>query len=195
MNDLLRGINLYLIGMMGAGKTTVGKLLTKQLGYRFIDTDEVITQVAGQSINEIFAEQGEEAFRTLESQVLSELCAHQRLVVATGGGIILKRTNWGYLRHGLIVWLDVSPEDLYQRLQGDTTRPLLQDDNPLGRLQEIIEQRKPFYAEADVKVTVTQDDTPEQVMSNILELIPTVLKAASQKTSQATSQPFEDEQN
>ncbi|MEB3277788.1 MAG: shikimate kinase [Lyngbya sp.] len=179
MNDLLRGINLYLIGMMGAGKTTVGKLLAKQLGYGFIDTDEVITQVAGQSINQIFAEQGEEAFRQLESQVLSQLCAYQRLVVATGGGIILQRANWSYLQHGLIVWLDVSPEDLYQRLKGDTTRPLLQHDNPLGRLQEIIQQRQPLYAEADVKVTITLDDTPEQVMSEILERIPTVLKPES----------------
>lgn len=190
VNDLLRGINLYLIGMMGAGKTTVGKLLAKQFNYRFIDTDEVITQVAGQSISQIFAEQGEEAFRTLESQVLSGLCAHQRLVVATGGGIILEQLNWSYLRHGLIVWLDVSPEDLYQRLKGDTTRPLLQHENPLGRLQEIIKQRQSLYAQADVKVTITANDTPERVMDNILEKIPAVLKKESLKPPQSG-----DEQN
>ncbi len=195
MNDLLRGINLYLIGMMGAGKTTVGKLLAKELGYRFIDTDEVITQVAGQSINQIFAQQGEEAFRTLESQVLSELCAYQRLIVATGGGMILRQVNWSYLRHGLIVWLEVSPEDLYQRLQGDTTRPLLQHDNPLDRLQEMIKQRQPFYAEADVKITITQEDTPEQVINNILELIPTVLKPKSQQRYPSNAQPLEENQN
>ncbi|ERT06201.1 shikimate kinase family protein [Lyngbya aestuarii BL J] len=189
MNDLLRGINLYLIGMMGAGKTTVGKLLAKEFNYRFIDTDEVITQVAGQSINQIFAEQGEEAFRTLESQVLSGLCAHQRLVVATGGGIILQRANWGYLRHGLIVWLDVSPEDLYQRLKEDTTRPLLQHDNPLGRLQELLEQRSSLYAEADVKVTITPHDTPEQVVDHILEKIPTALKTESPKPPQYNLNP------
>lgn len=188
-------MNLYLIGMMGSGKTTVGKLLATKLGYRFIDTDEVITQVAGQSINQIFAEQGEEAFRTLESQVLSGLCAYQRLVVATGGGIILKPMNWSYLHHGLIVWLDVSPEDLYQRLKEDTTRPLLQHDNPLGRLQEITQQRQSLYAEADVKVTITTSEAPEQVMRNILEQIPTVLKDEIQPPSSIMSQSTEDEQN
>ncbi|WP_413160096.1 shikimate kinase [Capilliphycus salinus ALCB114379] len=195
MNDLLRGINLYLIGMMGAGKTTVGKLLAQQLGYGFVDTDEVITQVAGQSINEIFAEQGEEAFRTLESQVLSQLCAYQRLVVATGGGIILQRANWSYLRHGLIVWLDVSPEDLYHRLKGDTSRPLLQHDNPLGRLQEIVTQRQPLYAQADVKLRVTVNDTPEQVMNGILERIPTVIKTESPQPPESDFEAVEDEQN
>ncbi|MEL7036855.1 MAG: shikimate kinase [Cyanobacteria bacterium J06592_8] len=179
MNDLLKGINLYLIGMMGAGKSTVGRLLATELGYRFIDTDDVITQVAGQSISQIFAEEGEEAFRTLESQVLSGLCAYKQLVIATGGGIILKPMNWSYLHHGLIVWLDVSPENLYERLKGDNTRPLLQHNDPLGRLQEITKQRQPLYAEADVKVTITPDDPPEQVMRNILEQIPTVLKDQS----------------
>ncbi|MDY7021550.1 MAG: shikimate kinase, partial [Cyanobacteriota bacterium] len=95
------------------------------------------------------------------------------------GGIILKPINWSYLHHGLIVWLDVSPENLYQRLKGDNTRPLLQHDDPLGRLQEITKQRQPLYAEADVKVTITPDDLPGQVMRNILEEIPTVLKDQS----------------
>ena len=93
MNDLLKGINVFLIGMMGAGKTTVGGLLASELGYGFCDTDALIEQIAGKTINEIFAEDGEETFRQLETQVLSELSAYQQLIVATGGGIVLKPQN------------------------------------------------------------------------------------------------------
>jgi shikimate kinase (EC 2.7.1.71) len=103
--DLLRGVNLYLVGMMGAGKTTVGRILAKKLKYHFFDTDAVIAQVANQSIADIFAEQGEEAFRELETQVLGQLSAYTNLIVATGGGIILRLTNWSYLHHGIVVWL------------------------------------------------------------------------------------------
>ncbi len=176
MNSLLKGVNLYLVGMMGAGKTTVGRLLATQLGYRFVDTDTVISQVAGQSITQLFAEKGEAAFRQLESKVLEQVCAYTYLAIATGGGIVLRRENWSYLRHGLIVWLDVPTELLYARLAHDTTRPLLQDADPLGQLQTLLKQRQPLYAQADLRVTVTNEETPEQIALRVLEEIPTVLK-------------------
>jgi shikimate kinase len=178
LNDALRGINLYLIGMMGVGKSTVGRSLAQQLAYRFIDTDMLIEQVAGQSIRKLFATQGEAAFRQLETQVLAELSAYayQKLVIATGGGIVLKPENWSYLHHGVIIWLDAPVALLYKRLQRDTTRPLLQHPDPLATLQELLEQRHHLYAQSDLRLAIDAQITAEQVANLIVEKIPTVLK-------------------
>ncbi|BAZ28216.1 shikimate kinase [Cylindrospermum sp. NIES-4074] len=176
MSSLLQGVNLYLIGMMGVGKTTVGRLLAQQLGYGFVDTDNVIVQAAGKSINEIFADQGEAAFRQLESDVLAQVCAFTKLTIATGGGIVLRRENWSYLHHGLIVWLDVPVDLLLTRLAEDNTRPLLQDADPSGKLRSLLEQRQPLYKQADLRITVQAEETPEQVAARVMEAIPSVLK-------------------
>ncbi len=176
---MLKGVNVYLIGMMGAGKTSVGSLLAQQLGYRFFDTDVLIEQVARQSINEIFANSGEDAFRQIESQVLAEISAYTNLTIATGGGIVLRRENWSYLHHGLIVWLDVPVELLISRLADDTARPLLQDPDPAAKLQRLLDQRQRLYAQADLKITVDTDETPEQVAKRVIEAIPQVLKPAT----------------
>jgi len=176
VNNLLQGINLYLVGMMGAGKTTVGRLLASELGYGFVDTDEVITASAKKSINNIFAEEGEAEFRKLESDVLSQVSAYTKLAVATGGGIILKRENWSYLHHGLIVWLDATPELLYNRLKEDTTRPLLQDSNPLLKISNILKERESLYALADLRITLQEGETPEEIAKRVMKQIPSVLK-------------------
>jgi len=176
VNDLLEGVNVFLIGMMGSGKTTVGHLLASQLGYRFCDSDVVIEQVAGKTINEIFAESGEAAFRQIESQVLSELSSYTKLVIATGGGVVIKSINWSYLHHGLIVWLDAPVEVLIERLKEDTTRPLLKQADLVQTLHQILEQRRGLYAEADLHIRIDARDTPEQIASQIVTQIPTVLK-------------------
>ena len=178
MNNILKDISVYLIGMMGAGKTTVGHLLAQELGYsRFFDTDTLIEQLAkGQTINEIFATVGEETFRELETQVLAELCTYKRTVISTGGGIVLRQKNWSYLRHGLIIWLDVPVELLIKRLKEDNTRPLLKDADPEKKLQTLLAQRQPLYSQADLRITVQPQETPEQVTKRILEAIPSVLK-------------------
>ncbi|WP_414564164.1 MULTISPECIES: shikimate kinase [unclassified Anabaena] len=177
MSSLLQGVNLYLVGMMGAGKTTVGKLLAQHLGYGFVDTDDVIAQAAGRSITQLFAEEGEAAFRQLESDVLAQVCAYTKLTIATGGGIVLQQKNWSYLHHGLVVWLDVPVELLYNRLAEDTTRPLLQDVDPKAKLRSLLEQRTPLYSQADVKITVTEGETPERIAQRVIETIPSVLKS------------------
>ncbi|MCP6757643.1 MAG: shikimate kinase [Fischerella sp. CENA71] len=176
MNERLQGINLYLIGMMGAGKTTLGRMLARELKYGFVDTDDLLEKAAGKTINQIFAEEGEAAFRQLESQILAQVCAFTKLVIATGGGIILRRDNWSYLHHGIIIWLDASVEILYKRLAEDTTRPLLQDTDPQGKLRSLLEQRQALYNQADLRITITAEETSEQIIKRIIEAIPSVLK-------------------
>lgn len=185
--NLLKGVNLYLIGMMGAGKTTVGRVVAKRLGYCFFDTDAVIEQATGQSIAEIFAESGEAAFRQIETQVLGQLAAYKKLTIATGGGIVIDRKNWSYLRHGIVVWLDLPIEMLHQRLQSSTTRPLLQDDLSLDRLKTLLEQRSHLYAQADLRVTLTHQENPNRVAKRVIESIAQALKP------EAVPPAFEDE--
>ncbi|MGF1604514.1 MAG: shikimate kinase [Thermosynechococcaceae cyanobacterium] len=173
----LKNVNLYLIGMMGAGKSTTGKRLAELLGYRLFDSDTLITQLAGTSINQIFAEQGEAEFRKLETQVLTELSAYTRLVVATGGGIVTEQINWSHLQQGLVVWLDVPLEYLWDRIQADTSRPLLKTENPYETLEKLMHQRRHLYAQADVHTVIkpewTVDEVAEQVVEGILKVIKT----------------------
>ena len=176
MTNLLKGVNVYLIGMMGVGKTTVGKLLAQEIGYRFVDTDEIIVKAAGKSINEIFTENGESDFRQLESDVLAQVCAYTKLIVATGGGIVMQQQNWGYLHHGLVVWLDVPIQIILERLAGDNTRPLLQNADPQGKLSLLLEQRQHKYSQADLHITITATETPAEIATRILATIPSILK-------------------
>lgn len=199
MSNFLKGTNLYLIGMMGCGKTTVGQLLATRLGYRFFDTDTLVEQIAGQPIREIFATAGEAEFRQWEHQVLGELSAYTRLVIATGGGIVLRPDNWSYLHHGVIVWLDVPVSQLQERLQQDTTRPLLQTENLTERLTTLLEQRQALYAQADVRITVAADETPEQTVDRALMAIARACQKKADADEQIrrlnAEQPFQASQN
>lgn len=183
MTELLQGLNLYLIGMMGTGKTTIGYQLAQQLGYRFFDTDVLIERVTGQTIKTLFAELGEENFRALESQVLGEVASCTRSVIATGGGIVLRSENWGLLRHGLIIWLDAPIALLVERLKEDQTRPLLAEEDLATKLITLSAQRQHLYAEADLHIKITDTQTPEEIITNILTQLPTVL--ISSQISQA----------
>jgi shikimate kinase len=171
LTDRLNGINLYLIGMMGAGKSSTGAELAQALGYQFFDTDAVVEAVAGQAIPEIFAHQGESAFRQLETQVLAELSAYRRLVIATGGGIVTQRQNWSYLHHGIVVWLDVSPEVLQVRLARDMGRPLLQGQDWETKLTNLLVERQTLYAQADVRVVIEAEGSVEAIAARTLALI------------------------
>jgi len=144
--------NIILVGMMGAGKTTVGKLLAKQLGKTFIDSDEEIQRRTGVTIPHIFDIEGEAGFRFRESGVIQELLKQDNIVLATGGGAILSAHNRPMMkRNGVVVYLKSSVHDLWQRTRHDHNRPLLQTENPRARLQELHDQRDPLYTEvADV---------------------------------------------
>ncbi len=169
MNKLLKGVNVYLIGMMGSGKTTVGQLLGQKLNYRFFDTDVLLENVAQKSIPEIFATEGEAYFRELETKILAEVSAYVRSAIATGGGIIQQPVNWGYLRQGLVIWLDTDIDILKERLVGDNTRPLA------NKLDSLFEARRCLYAQADLHITISKEQTPEQIADEIMEKIPSVL--------------------
>ena len=177
----LGGRSLYLVGMMGSGKTSTGRPLAEQLGYGFVDADAVIEQAAGCSIPEIFERDGEAGFRALESQVLNAIGQRHSLVVATGGGVVTQQENWGLLHSGIVVWLDVVPEQLMQRLRADSTvRPLLQTVDPDAALNALLNQRRPLYAEADRTVVINQE-TPLAVADGILQLLPSLLKDPTQR--------------
>jgi shikimate kinase len=167
--DLLKGTSIYLIGMMGSGKTTIAHILAQALQYRSFDTDALIEQASQQSVAEIFAESGEAVFRELETRTLEALAPMLRSMIATGGGIVLKPENWGFLRTGVIIWLDVSVEALHQRLLEDTTRPLLQNADLLERLQTLDSARRSIYAQADIHIPIDATETPEQICDRILQ--------------------------
>ena len=181
LKQRLSGRSIYLIGMMGSGKTSTGRPLAKRLGYGFVDADAVIEQAAGCSIPDIFERDGEAGFRAIERQVLNTISQRHSLVVATGGGVVTKPENWGQLHSGIVVWLDVDRGQLLARLQADTTlRPLLQQPNPEAALDMLLQQRRPLYGEADLTVVIN-DETPEAVADGILQLLPGLLKDPTQQ--------------
>tara|TARA_B100000161_G_scaffold258033_1_gene222573 strand:+ start:256 stop:831 length:576 start_codon:yes stop_codon:yes gene_type:complete len=181
LKQRLAGRSLYLVGMMGSGKTSTGRPLAERLGYGFVDADAVIEQAAGCSIPDIFDRDGEAGFRSLESQVLSAISQRHSLVVATGGGVVTQPENWGMLHSGIVIWLDVVPDQLLQRLNADSTvRPLLQTADPEAALNVLLNERRPLYAEADLTVVIN-DETPEAVADGILQLVPSLLKDPTQR--------------
>ncbi len=138
--------NIYLIGLMGAGKSTIGRQLARRLQKRFVDCDHEIEARTGVRIPLIFEIEGEPGFRRRESQVLQELAAEEGLVLATGGGAVLDSGNRKCLSDtGLVVYLCAPPEELYARTRHDRNRPLLQVADPLGKLRELYATRDPLY--------------------------------------------------
>ena len=181
LKQRLGGRSIFLIGMMGSGKTSTGRPLAERLGYGFVDADAVIEQAAGCSIAEMFQRDGEPEFRALEKQVLNSISQRHSLVVAIGGGVVTQRENWGLLHSGIVIWLDVVQEQLLKRLQTDkTVRPLLQTADPEASLNELLAKRKGLYAEADLTVVIN-DEPPEAVADGIVQLLPGLLKDPTQR--------------
>ena len=173
----LEGLNVYLVGMMGAGKSAVGGGLARLLGYRCLDADSMIATAAGCSVAEIFQRHGEAGFRELESQVLGQIAAWHSSVVCTGGGAVTRPSNWGVMRQGVVVWLDAPAALLLSRLQADATpRPLLDGDDPGTRLAALLEERLPLYSQADLRIPQQAGMTPLDVVTAILAALPTLLK-------------------
>ncbi len=146
--------NIYLIGLMGVGKTTIGKQLAKALKCPFYDSDKVIEELAGTDIPTIFCYEGEAGFRQREQKVIKDLTDLSGIVLATGGGSILKPENRAALKSsGFVVYLHCSIDKILYRTRHDTQRPLLQTDNPRQRLQSLLSEREPLYLEcADIEI-------------------------------------------
>ncbi len=168
--------NLVLIGYMGSGKTTVGKTLAKMMQFSFLDTDEMIEKQQNKTIREIFAADGEQAFRDLETDLLKQLVAEKRkhLVLSTGGGMPLRAENQKLLsKLGLVVYLKAEPETIYHRVKNDTKRPLLQCENPFAAIKEMIDVRNPVYEEAAAQIVQVnachQVEIAEQIKRQYLQ--------------------------
>ena len=145
--------NLALVGFMGCGKSTVGRMLAQDLGFRFVDTDSLVEERAGLPVSEIFSSEGEKVFRELEEGVISDLAGEQALVIATGGGAILNPNNFESLKtHALLVCLWAKAESIHERTKHQKHRPLLQGEDPLNTIREMLVEREPFYKKADVIV-------------------------------------------
>jgi len=146
--------NLALVGFMGVGKSTVGHQLAEELGFEFVDTDELIEQRTGMKISDIFAHAGEAAFRKLESQLIDEMADWSGKVIATGGGMVAQPGNLDRLkRHALVVCLWADAGTIHQRTRHQTHRPILQTDDPEARIRELLAAREPFYKQADILIS------------------------------------------
>ena len=165
--------NIILIGFMGCGKSTVGFRLSYRLRRVLEDTDKLIERKEGRSISDIFALKGEDAFRRMETACLRELLLSQEeKIIATGGGLPMRQENHALLKQlGTVIYLRISAKNVWERLKGDTSRPLLQCAEPLAKIETLLDKRAPVYeAAADTIVDVDGKDM-EQVLSELLDRI------------------------
>jgi shikimate kinase len=163
-------MNISLVGFMGTGKTSAGKLVAKRLGMGYVDSDEEIEKQAGAKIPEIFSKLGEPRFRDMETRAILKLSQRDNQVVSCGGGAVLREENVRALKaSGPVVCLTASPEVIFGRVRHETHRPLLRVPDPLGQVRKLLAERAPFYAKADFTID-TSELSPEQVAAKVIEL-------------------------
>lgn len=174
--------NIFLVGMMGAGKTTVGRALAQRMRREFVDTDRVLVERTGVAVATVFEIEGEEGFRKREASVLAEICEQDDRVVATGGGIVLAGENRRVMREcGTVVYLRARLESLWERTRHDTSRPLLATPNPKGRLAELLREREPLYREVAHVIV----DSGPQSAATLVNRILAALRTREQGTASA----------
>jgi shikimate kinase len=168
--------NIALVGFMGTGKSSVGRMVAEQLHFAFLDTDELIEFRAGKSVSAIFAEQGEPAFRKMEEAVVAELATRKRVVISTGGGVAAVPANLASLReHSLVVCLWASPEKIWERVRGQSHRPLLREADPVEKIRQLLADREPFYKQADILLNTelrSLREVAQQVIHQFKAVVP-----------------------
>jgi shikimate kinase len=167
--------SIVLVGMMGAGKSSVGRCLQRRTGLARMDTDEMVAEQFGLSIPQIFETHGEQKFRDAETEALSNLAHDRSMVMVTGGGIVLRPQNIGLLKQlGTIVWLNADEATLFERASRRNDRPLLQNENPRTAFSKLLRERLPLYrSAADFEVDtsrMTHDEVAEAILSKLEEL-------------------------
>ncbi|WIJ27199.1 shikimate kinase [Devosia sp. RR2S18] len=175
--ERLAGKPLVLVGMMGAGKTTVGRRVANRLGRHFFDSDEEIEKAAQMTIPDIFQQRGEDEFRAGETRVIARVLREPGIVLATGGGAFVNATTRTLVKQEAVsVWLKADLDVLFERVSRRSNRPLLKTENPRATLEKLIADRYPIYAEADV--TVASRDVPQDVVANnVIDAVLTHLKS------------------
>lgn len=165
--------NIFLIGPMGAGKSTIGRQLAQLLNMDFVDSDQEIEQRAGADISWIFDVEGEDGFRKREERIINELTQRQGIVLSTGGGVIVSKDNRNYLSaRGIVIYLETTVEKQYQRTQRDKKRPLLQEvEDPRQVLEELAKIRNPLYEEIADIVLPTDEQNAKAMANQIVDLI------------------------
>jgi len=170
--DALSVNNIFFIGLMGAGKTTIGRLVSKKTGKQFFDSDHEIEQKTGVRIPLIFELEGEAGFRKRESAMIQHLCALDNIVLATGGGAILREENRTYLKNnGTVIYLRGQPQDLWQRTRHDKSRPLLQGGDMQQKLNKLYAERDPIYQALADHVVPTGSQTSLEITETIIKII------------------------
>lgn len=165
----MKPANIFLIGPMGAGKTTVGRQLAHRLGLEFLDSDQELQKATGVDIPTIFAFEGEAGFRTRERDMIDRLTQRQGIVLATGGGAVLHPDNRQYLgSRGLVIYLSCSPRQQFERTRHDRNRPLLQTQDPLAKLRALFAERDPLYQQTADLIIQTERLSTSKVLANIL---------------------------
>lgn len=169
---MARPNRIFLIGPMGAGKTTIGKHLAQSLGMTFNDSDQEIQRRTGVDIPTIFEYEGEDGFRQRESQAIDQLTQVDNQVLATGGGAVVRPKNRQHLSaRGIVVFLSCSPKQQYERTYRDRNRPLLQDEDPMATLQSLMSEREPFYRETADYTVSTEGRSAASVSNEIIDLL------------------------
>ncbi len=166
--------SIFLVGLMGAGKTTIGQMLARRLDYHFFDSDHVLEERTGASAATIFEIEGESSFRAREETTIDELSLRTSIVLATGGGAIVNSHTRQRLKdRGVVIYLHATAQTSYERVRRNRERPLLMVDDPLETLKALYTQRHPLYLECATHVVESHRDRPSQVVQEVISLITT----------------------
>jgi shikimate kinase len=164
-------MNIYLVGFMGTGKTSVGRLLGKERGWNFVDLDELIELKEQRRIVDIFAKDGEPYFRKVEKKILNQVSTQKQFVVACGGGVVLDKANVRLMKKtGIIICLSATPEEILRRVSSNNARPLLNVGKPKKRIELLLKMRAPYYMQAD-KIIDTSGLSVKQVVKKISKIL------------------------